>query len=69
MKHIQLKFISTIKRYTTASVTDIKAIQDVNNYPTDHPDYKKENRNMYITYERMVELQPLAIENGYLFTF
>lgn len=69
MKHIQLKFVKTVKRYTTSMVENRNYIQSINRYPIDHPDYKKENGQMYITYDRLMELQTEAMKAGYLFTY
>lgn len=69
MKHIQLKFIKTLNRYTTAKVEESDAITNINTYPVDHDLHKKEHKNKYITYERLIELQPSAINAGYLFVY
>lgn len=69
MKHIQLKLVRNLNRYTTAKVEDITAITNINTYPIEHDLHKKEHKNMYITYERIIELQPIAMNNGYLFVY
>jgi hypothetical protein len=69
MKQIMLKFIPNLNRYTTEDISLQHLISDINIYPLDHPDYKSERNNRHITYERMIELQPIAMDNGYLFVY
>ncbi len=67
--HIQLKFVETMKRYTVAKIEQKNYIKTINVYPAEHPAHKTEHKNIYITYERIIELQPIALENGYLFVW
>lgn len=69
MRQIKLEFNDSLKRYTTADSKAVHLIKDINIYPTGHADYKKENKNQYITYDRLMELQEAAMKNGYLFTY
>lgn len=69
MKHIELKFIPTIQRYTTKEIGQSYFIQAINLFTVDHPNYKMEHKNMYISYDRLIELQKTAMENGYLFVY
>lgn len=69
MLHVQLKFVPTLKKYTVAKIEQKAAIQAINTYSVDHPDYKMNHKSMFITYERLIELQPIAMNNGYLFIF
>jgi hypothetical protein len=69
MQHIQLKFVPNFNKYTVAKIEQKNAIKCINIYPADHPDHKMEHKSMFITYERLMELQPIAIENGYLFVY
>lgn len=69
MLHVQLKYVPTLKKYTVAKIEQKAAIQGINIYSIDHPDYKLGHKSMFISYERMIELQPIAMDNGYMFVY
>jgi hypothetical protein len=69
MLHVKLKFVETLKRYTVAKIEEKQAIKAINIYAADHPDYKMEHKSIFLTYDRLIELQPIAMENGYLFAW
>lgn len=69
MRHVQLKLVPNFNKYTVAKIEEKAAIQAINTYAVDHPDYKMEHKSMFISYERLIELQPIAMENGYMFVY
>lgn len=69
MKHVQLIFNDKLKKYTTEKVEDRHYIKSINTYAADHADYFWNHKGSYITYDRMIELQPIAMKAGYMFTY
>jgi hypothetical protein len=69
MKHIQLKLVATVNKYTTEKVEDRHYIKNINLYPAEDPNYFWGHRAAFISYDRIMELQPIAMQNGYLFTY
>jgi len=69
MKHISLKYVETVKKYTTERVEDRHYIKNINTFQPDDVRYFWEHKNSFISYDRILELQPIAMQNGYLFVY
>lgn len=67
MKHIKLKYVPNIKKYTVVDIRGKNAISNINTYPINHPSHKWGHMSMYISLDRIAELTPIANKQGYTF--